>query len=384
MSSVSLLILYLSLAIFVSFLCSILEAVILSITPSFIEAQEQKGGRTGKKLKAMKANIDRPLSAILSLNTIAHTVGAAGVGAQAHDIWESVSVGWISAGLTFLILVFSEIIPKTLGASYWRSMVGFAVNVLSVMIFVLYPLVLLSQGVTYVLSKNRKQQNLVSRAEVSAMADIGHKEGIFEEGESRILKNLIRFKSIQVENIMTPRTVVVAAEESMTLAELFQDKGFFRFSRIPVYSENIDSITGYIHKHDILDNLANDNHQMKLKDIRRKMLVVTKNLSIPDLFEEMMGEKEQVALAVDDFGGMAGIVTVEDVLETLLGMEIVDEFDSAQDMQAYARERWKRRAVRLGILSEDDLENINSEEASFRSGDKDEEGPGADNEETGS
>jgi CBS domain containing-hemolysin-like protein len=166
---------------------------------------------------------------------------------------------------------------------------------------------------------------------------------------------------------------VVATKENLNLAQLFQDKGFFRFSRIPVYNENIDNITGYIHKHDILDNLANDNHQMQLKDIRRKMLVVTKNLSIPDLFEEMMREKEQVALAVDDFGGMAGIVTVEDVLETLLGMEIVDEFDSAQDMQAFARERWKRRAVRLGILSEDDLENINSKEESYRSGDDDEE-----------
>jgi CBS domain containing-hemolysin-like protein len=380
----TLLILYLSLAILVSFLCSILEAVILSITPSFIEAQEQKGSRMGKKLKAMKANIDRPLAAILSLNTIAHTVGAAGVGAQATKVFGDAYVGWISAGLTFLILVFSEIIPKTLGASFWRSLVSFAVNALSVMIFILYPLVLLSQGVTYILSRNRKQQNLVSRAEVSAMADIGHKEGIFEEGESRILKNLIRFKSIQVENIMTPRTVVVAAQEDMTLAELFQDKGFFRFSRIPVYSENIDNITGYIHKHDILDNLANDNHRMKLKDIRRKMLVVTKNLSIPDLFEEMMREKEQVALAVDDFGGMAGIVTVEDVLETLLGMEIVDEFDSAQDMQAYARERWKRRAVRLGILSEDDIENINSEEAAYRSGQDDRETPDEGEEETGS
>lgn len=364
----SLLFLYLSLAILVSFLCSILEAVILSITPSFIEAQEQKGTRTGKKLKKMKENIDRPLAAILSLNTIAHTVGAAGVGAQAAKVFGDQYIGWVSAILTFLILVFSEIIPKTLGASYWRAMVGFTVNVLSGLIFILYPLVLLSQGITWVMSRNRAHQNLVSRAEVSAMADIGHKEGIFEEGESRILKNLIRFKSIRVENIMTPRTVVVAAEENLTLSELFKDKGFFRFSRIPVYSEHIDNVTGYIHKHDILDNLANDKHGMKLKDIRRKMLVVTKNISIPDLFEEMMKEKEQVALAVDDFGGMAGIVTVEDVLETLLGMEIVDEFDSAQDMQAYARERWKRRAVRLGILSEEDLENINSEEETYRSG----------------
>ncbi len=358
----TLLLIYLFVAILTSFLCSILEAVILSITPSFIEAQEQKGAKFSEKLKSMKDNIDRPLAAILSLNTIAHTVGAAGVGAEATKVFGSASVGYVSAALTFLILVFSEIIPKTLGATYWRSMVSFTVIMLNGLMIILYPLVLLSQGITQLLSHNRKQQNLVSRAEVSAMADIGHKEGVFEEGESRILKNLIRFKSIQVENIMTPRTVVVAADEDMSLEELFRDKGYLRFSRIPVYQDNIDNVTGYIHKHDLLDNLANDKHTMKLREIRRKMLVVTKNLSIPELFELLMKEREQIALAVDDFGGMSGIVTVEDVLETLLGMEIVDEFDSAKDMQAYARERWKKRAVRLGILSSEDLDHINSEE----------------------
>ncbi|MFB6307573.1 MAG: CNNM domain-containing protein, partial [Flavobacteriales bacterium] len=214
----SLLFTYLLTALLVSFICSILEAVILSITPSYIEA-EQKDSKIGRKLKEMKDNIDKPLSAILSLNTIAHTVGAAGVGAQAAKVFGDAYVGVFSAILTLLILVFSEIIPKTLGANYWKSLTFFTVNTLSFLVVILYPLVIMSQGITNLLSKNEKQ-NLVSRDEVSAMADIGHKEGIFQENESRILKNLIRFKNISVENIMTPRTVTVAGDENLTLRKL--------------------------------------------------------------------------------------------------------------------------------------------------------------------
>ncbi len=305
-------------------------------------------------------------------------MGAAGVGAQATKVFGSNAVGWASAILTLLILVFSEIIPKTLGAKYWRTLTFPSVNLLSGMIWVLYPLVVLSQWITKAMAKEKGQQ-LISRAEVSAMADIGHKEGIFEEGESRILKNLIRFRNIQVENIMTPRTVVVGADEEMTLDTLFKDKGYLRFSRIPIYRENIDNVTGYIHKHDLLDNLANDKHKMKLKEIRREILVVPKSMTIPELFEELMRQREQIALSVDDYGGMAGIVTVEDVLETLLGMEIVDEFDSAKDMQAYARERWKKRAMKLGIIPEDETSGdpgVGSEEQTTSdrdTGDKKEE-----------
>src|SRR5690606_14594444 len=222
------------LALFVSFLCSILEAVLLSITPSFIESLEQKGDKLGANLKELKSDVDRPLSAILTLNTIAHTVGAAGVGVQAAKVFGEEYMGWVSAILTFLILVLSELIPKTLGVNYWRSLTAFTAYTLKVFIFILYPFVLLARGLTNILSKGGKQP-LISRSEIYAMADMGHKEGIFLESESRILKNLVRLKTLKVEDIMTPRTVVVAAPESMSVRKLYEDPSFFRISRIPVY-----------------------------------------------------------------------------------------------------------------------------------------------------
>lgn len=356
-----LLILYLCLAIFVSFLCSVLEAALLSITPSYIEALEQKGSSLGKHLKALKGDIDRPLAAILSLNTIAHTIGAAGVGAQAAKVFGEVYVGIVSAILTILILVFSEIIPKTLGVSYWRSLTRFTSATLRLLIIMMYPLVLLSQGITKLLSKEEQQQS-ISRAEIYAMADMGHKEGIFEESESRILKNLVRLRTIKAEDIMTPRTVVVAAPEDTTLNNLHtKHKDYLRFSRIPVYHEQIDNITGFIHKHDLLDKLADDKHDLKLKDIKRDIMMISEEMKLPALFEKFISEREQIALAVDRYGGMAGIVTMEDVLETLLGLEIVDEYDNKMDMQEYARERWQVRAKQLGILPEEAMEITQSE-----------------------
>lgn len=347
-----LLIFFLFLAIFVSFLCSILEAVLLSITPSYIESLEQKDGGLGHKLKRLKEDVDRPLSAILSLNTIAHTVGAAGVGVQAAKVFGEEYMGWVSAILTFLILVISEIIPKTLGVNYWRALSGFTAYTLNFLIIILYPLVLMAQGLTKLLSKGEKQP-LISRSEIYAMADMGHKEGIFLESESRILKNLVRLKSLKVDDIMTPRTVVVAASENMSLKKLYEDKGYLRFSRIPIYENSIDNVSGYVHKHDILDKLAKDAHKIPLKDIKRDILMVSETMPITTLFEKLIAEREQFALALDGYGGMAGVVSMEDVLETLLGLEIVDEYDNTKDMQEYARTRWKERAKVLGIITED-------------------------------
>lgn len=346
---------YLFLAIFVSFLCSILEAVLLSITPSYIESLEQKGAALGSKLKNLKKNVDRPLSAILSLNTIAHTVGAAGVGVQAAKVFGEEYMGWVSAILTFLILVASELIPKTLGVNYWRSLTTFTAYTLEFLIIILYPFVLLAQGLAKILSKGGKQP-LISRSEIYAMADMGHKEGIFLESESRILKNLVRLKTLKVEDIMTPRTVVVAAPENINVKKLYEDKNFFRISRIPVYERNIDNVTGYVHKHDILNKLANDEHDLLLRDIRRKILMVSEEISIIDLFEKLIAEREQFALALDNYGGVAGLVSMEDVLETLLGLEIMDEYDNTKDMQEYARVKWLERAKKLGIITEDDAE----------------------------
>lgn len=344
-----LLIFYLFLAILVSFICSILEAVLLSVTPSYIGSMKNK---TGERLKKIKKDIDRPLAAILSLNTIAHTIGAAGVGAQATIIFGEAYIGLISALLTLAILIFSEIIPKTLGATYWRSMTKFSVFTLEILIIVMYPLVILSQGITNILSK-KEGEATVSRAEVTAMAELGHQEGIFEESESRVIKNLIRLRSITVENIMTPRTVVIAASEDKTVTQVYKNKKYMHISRIPIYKENLDNVTGYIHKHDLLDKMANDEHELPVKEIKRSIQVVPENTYIPTLFEQLMSTREQIALAVDEYGGMAGIVTMEDIIETLLGMEIVDEFDSAHDMQAFARKKWRDRAKKLGILTDE-------------------------------
>lgn len=350
----TLLIFYLLLAIVVSFLCSILEASLLSFTPSYIESLSEEKPSLSKDLHKLKDRIDQPLAAILSLNTIAHTVGAAGVGAQAAIVFDNISTGVISGILTLLILIFSELIPKSLGAKYWRQLAFFTAKTLKVLIWIMYPLVLLSNGITRLMGGSAHGM-VVSRAELSAMADIGHQEGVFAENETRIIKNLIAFQDILVRDIMTPRTVVVMANCSLSLEEIFQDKKMLRFSRIPVFSKERDNVIGYMHKHELLEKLAMDQHRLQVKEIVRNMHIVPQMLSIPKLFQQLMEKREHIALAVDEYGGVTGVVTVEDVLETLLGVEIVDEFDSSHDMQEYARQKWRKRAIDLGIISEENI-----------------------------
>lgn len=344
-----LLIFYLILAIGVSFLCSILEAVLLSITPSFVAVLEREDAKSGKILRDLKQDIDRPLSAILSLNTIAHTVGAAGVGAQAQVVFGNAYVSITSAILTLLILVFSEIIPKTLGATYWKKLSGFAARVTNILIIITYPLVLLSQGITKILSSEEKQPT-VSREEFSAMADVGFEEGVFEEGESNIFKNLIRFRSLRVKDIMTPRIVVVKFQEDQTIKEILDKKDELRVSRMPVFGEDDEDITGYVLKNDLYYNLSEENGDKKLKEIKREVLIVPETISLKTLFERLLEKQEHIAVVVDEYGGLSGVVTMEDVVETLLGMEIVDEIDAIEDMQKLARQKWRERAKRLGIV----------------------------------
>lgn len=355
-----LLILYLLLAIVFSFLCSVLEAVLLSVTPSYIANVDQQGKKYGKQLKKYKKDIDKPLAAILSLNTIAHTVGAAGVGAQSTLVYGDQYVGITSAVLTFMILVFSEIIPKTIGARFWRELGPFTAYSLGILITLLYPLVWLSNFITRVLNRGARAKS-VSRSELSALAEWGKQEGVFLESESRIIKNLIFLRSIRVHDVMTPRTVVMAASEEATLSTLFRQEKFLRFSRIPVYKEHKDNVTGYIHKHELLEQLANDNHDMKLKEIKREIIIVPENKKLPEMFDIFIEKREQVALVVDEYGGMAGIVTMEDIIETLIGLEIIDEFDSEMDMQTFARERWRKRASELGLIPpEEEAQNADN------------------------
>lgn len=343
------LVFYLILAIGVSFLCSILEAVLLSINPSYIAVLESKGSKNGKLLRKLKDDIDRPLSAILSLNTIAHTVGAAGVGAQAQVVFGNAYVSVTSAVLTLLILVLSEIIPKTLGATYWKRLSGFAANTTNILIYITYPLVLLSKGITKWLSDDEKSPT-VSREEFSAMADLGFEEGVFEEGESNILKNLIRFNSLRVKDIMTPRIVVVKFQEDRTIEEILNREDELYVSRMPVFGDNEEDITGYVLKNDLYYNLSKEKGDSLLKEIKRNVLILPETISLKTLFERLLEKQEHIAVVVDEYGGFSGIVTMEDVVETLLGMEIVDEIDAIEDMQKLARQKWRERAKRLGIV----------------------------------
>jgi len=353
-----LLIFYLVLAIGVSFLCSILEAVLLSITPSYVHLKQKQNSITGNLIAGMKEDIDRPLSAILSLNTISHTIGAAGVGAQAQIVFGNAYLSITSAILTLLILVFSEIIPKTLGATYWRNLAPFAVKTTRVLILVLYPFVLLSQGITRWLSSKDNQPTL-SREEFTAMAEQGAEEGIFEESETSIFKNLIRFQSLEATDIMTPRIVVVKFSEENTVQHVLDNVDELRFSRLPVYKESAEEITGYVLKNDLFLKLSEGKGDTPLREIKREILIVPETISLHTLLERLLKKQEHIAAAVDEYGGFSGVVTMEDVVETLIGSEIVDEIDAIEDMQKLARQKWTERAKRLGIVLPESLEKSN-------------------------
>lgn len=339
----TLLLTYLGLAIFVSFLCSILEAVLLSVTPSYVESLKQAGDIKGAKWEKLKKNIDSPLSAILAFNTIAHTIGAAGVGAQAAKVFGDDSLGIVSAVLTLLILIFSEIIPKTIGAQYWRALSGLSARILVVLIWIMYPLVILSKGISHLMGK--KEGATVSRAEVSAMADIGEKEGVFLESESKMIKNLIRLRNVTVKDVMTPRTVMITAEETQPIKVLLNDPQYSKFSRIPVYEKKEDKITGYVHRYDALAKLANDEHDMKLLDMKRNVPMMDEDVNLPAALDRLSESREQLAVVTNHYGGVVGIVTIEDIMETVMGVEIMDEFDSVEDMQKYARAQWQERTL---------------------------------------
>ena len=342
---------YLFLALIISFLCSIMEAVLLSTTIPYLRVKEEEGSRSAKQFIKLKQNIDRPLSAILSLNTIAHTIGAAGVGAQATKVFGEVYFGLISAILTFLILVLSEIIPKTIGASYWRELVTFTGRAIKITIFITYPLVILFPYITKLFSKKENKQT-ISREEISALANIGTKEGIFVEKENKIIQNIIRLKRIRVSEIMTPRVVVSVADENMTLEEFLKNKEFLHFSRIPIFSENTDNITGYVIRQAVFEKLAENQVGLTLKNIKRNIVVVPESNPLFKVWETLLGKKEHIALIVDEYGGMDGIVTMEDIIETLLGIEIVDEKDTITDMQQHARERWNMRKLKYNLLDQ--------------------------------
>ena len=352
----TLLILFFSFAIIVSFACSLWESVLLSITPSYVTRAKSEGTATGRLLTEFKQDIDRPLSAILTLNTIAHTVGAIGVGAQASRIWGSGAfqiMGLrldyeviVAAVATLGILVLSEIIPKTLGANYWARLTPFTVASLKVLIFVLWPLVWMSQVITRHLKKD-KSLPVFSRAEFLAMTEMGRAEGQLNEREAAVIGNLFSLNRLRVYDVMTPRPVVVGGDQTDTVADFLADHSDLPFSRLPVYEDVIDKVTGIVFKDDLLGAMGTGDGDRTLAELEREALFIPETLSLARALSLLLEQRQQLAVVVDEYGVTAGVITVEDILETLLGLEIMDEKDSVADLQRLARERWQARHRQL-------------------------------------
>ena len=342
----ALLIVYMLATLGVSFLCSLLESVLMSTPISFITMKKEQGYKPAEKFLKYKSDPDRPLAAILSLNTIANTLGAAAVGRQATILFGSTWFGIISALTTLLVLVFSEIVPKTIGTTYWKNLMGFVTSVISFLTVLMWPLVIMVQLITNLLSKDDDEAT-VSREEVTAMANIGLEEGVIDSDENKVIQNIMKLDNVQACDVMTPRIVAMTAQENMTLKNFYKNETYLHFSRIPVYADSPEYITGYILLSDALEGLADDEFDKRLVELKRPISFFKEEDSCGYIWEELLKKHEQIALIIDEYGCFQGIITMEDIIETILGLEIIDENDQALDMQQFARERWERRQKRF-------------------------------------
>jgi CBS domain containing-hemolysin-like protein len=344
----ALLIIYILVALVFSFLCSIAEAVLLSVTSPYVALLEQRGHKSGRLLRRLKADISQPLAAILTLNTIAHTIGAAGAGAQVTVVFGSAYLGIGSAILTLLILIFSEIIPKTIGAHYWRRLAPATAYGLRVLIFLLYPFVKLTEKMTRGLAEGPTLKGF-SRQEFAAMAELSTAEGQLAEREAEILRNLLLLRETGVRDAMTPRPVVFSLRRDISVQAFFAEHEQVRFSRIPLYRDDPDELESFVLRSDLLLARAKGEGWATLAQFERPLPVLPESLSLAKAFNEVLKVRAHIVQVVDEYGVLAGILTLEDIIETLLGLEIVDEGDKAVDMQEHARRLWRRRAREMGI-----------------------------------
>ncbi|MGI9469971.1 MAG: CNNM domain-containing protein [Rubripirellula sp.] len=351
----TMLIVFFCLAILVSFACSIFEAVLLSVSQPFVATMKKSQPATGARWEKLKGQIDGPLTSILTLNTIAHTVGSIGVGKEVASLArDSGYSGWIEGGtaalMTLAVLVLSEIIPKTLGAKHWRKLAPSVGLILEKLTWLMTPLVWLIRAI----GGSGHSEAEFSREELKVMADIGRKEGKLHEGESRIIKNLLRMRDIVVADVMTPRVVVFSLPEETKVAEFVSQHEEAPFSRIPLFRERPDNVTGFVLRDDVLLAASKDRDDESLSALSRPVHSVAANLQLTTAFDEMISSRHHVALVMDEYGGLAGLLTLEDIVETLIGLEIVDEADTKADMQEFARAEWQKRARKMGLRLEPD------------------------------
>lgn len=356
--SMALLIGFFLLSILFSFLCSIWEAVLLSITPSFIKRMENEKPATGNLLAKLKKDIDKPLSAILTLNTIAHTVGAIGVGAQAGVLFGKTyfsvlgfSISYesvIATTMTLAILFLSEIIPKTIGANNWKALSGFTAKSLQFLLVILKPFVWLSTFITRALKKD-KEKSVFSKQDFAAMAEVVRESGQIQEGDHNVIQNILQFDELVAKDVMTPRTVMLMADENQTVGDFYTAHKDLAYSRIPLFADKQDSVSGILLKDDLLQHMIEGHANVPLKEVKRDVQVVKESLTLRKLFERLQAKREHMAVVIDEYGSLLGLVTLEDIFETILGLEIMDETDSVSDLQAYARKLWAERSKKMGI-----------------------------------
>lgn len=356
---------YALISIFFSFLCSILEAVLLSITPTYIKMKSNEGKAYATTLASLKKDIDKPLIAILTVNTIAHTVGAIMVGVQSEKVFGDGqgAVMIVSAVMTLAILVLSEIIPKTIGATYWQSLGNFTASALRILIFPLkYTGILWLMLLTTRLIGKSAHVSTMSREEFMALTDTAEEEGVFKESETTVIKNLLVFKSVEAKDVMTPFSVAITEDESTTIQDFHRAHKNLKFSRIPVYNKKPNEVTGFILKDDVLEEMIDEKGPEPLSTLKRDILITDSNKPIPELFETFIKQRAHISVVVDEYGNTVGLVTMEDIIETLLGLEIMDESDHVEDMQVLARKNWEKRAKRLGLIQTRDSDDLPSQD----------------------
>ena len=340
------LIVYFFTALVVSFICSLLESVLLSVSHAHIAVLVKEGRKRGKIMASLKENINRPLSAILTINTIANTVGAAGVGAQTYSEFGSRWVALASFILTISILFFSEIIPKTLGANYTKSLVGLTAYMTRGLIFIVFPMVIIGEKISQFLKKGESDKSKASREELIAMAELSEDEGAIDSQEGDIIENLMKLDNISAEEVMTPRSVIFALSKNETVGEVIDKYTPLVFSRIPIYEKSLDQIIGFVHRYDLVNKQAEDKFHVEMHSLMEPVHTVSDDESISTILDQFVKRRQQIFIVADEFGTTTGLITLEDAIETLLGVEIVDEHDSVVDMRKLASAKLAKRQQR--------------------------------------
>jgi len=343
----ALLILYFSLAIGVSFVCSILESVLLSVSMPYVSVMEDKHPKAARLMRHHKLNLNKSIASILILNTIANTLGAAGVGAQAGAIFGSTAVLYVSGVLTFAILFFSEIIPKTIGTLYWKELAPMAAYLIRFFIFITYPIIIITMFVTNKISKNRVGMNSMTKAELIETMLMSEGQGEIDEHEADVIENVLQLDEIKAKDILTPRSVVYALEENISIKEAVEFDGIFQFSRMPIYDESIDMVTGIVLTKKVFQQAVKDD-SIAIREIKKEIYRINENIPVSKVLNLFIKKKEHMFLVVDSYGQTEGIVTLEDCIETVLGVEIMDESDTVEDMRELAKQKMKHRRKQVG------------------------------------